>query len=209
VGEIADEWIKGAQPELRSRMAAEIAAQELVSGDTDLEGCTRSVLSNDRAVLAREAEHALDASDPDLALAPVDLIAELADRLTGAVTAEKELIGCRRPVLGPILFLGAVPASALAHVLTQQRAGPGIEDANVELIPLHDEICADVSRRHGVVGALDLDVAVEVHDALAEVVVAERLDGQWQQMGTLLSNMAATWRLVVPWMRVSAQWLSQ
>lgn len=50
-------------------------------------------------------------------------------------------------------------------------------DAHVELVPLDGDVGADASRRHGVVGALDLDVAVEVHGALAEAVVAEWLDG--------------------------------
>ena len=64
---------------------------------------------------------------------------------------------------------------------------------------------ADPARRRAVVGGIDFDAAIQVHRAFAELVVAERLQGSGSSAGFSSANMAATCRLVVPWMRVSAQ----
>ena len=94
-------------------------------------------------------------------------------------------------------------------MLAQELAGEGVEEAHVELIPLDVDLPADPAGRGTVVGGLDLDAAVQVHGALAILVIAERLDGQGQESRFSSANMAATCRLVVPWMRVSAQCVSQ
>ena len=49
-----------------------------------------------------------------------------------------------------------------------------------------------------------------MHGALAEAVVAKRLErAAARARGRSSANIAATWRFVVPWMRVSAQCASQ
>ena len=48
-------------------------------------------------------------------------------------------------------------------------------------VPLDRDVAAEPARRRGVVGVLDLDAAVEMDRARAELVVAKRLDRQRQQ----------------------------
>ena len=57
---------------------------------------------------------------------------------------------------------------------------------------------SDPAGRRRVVGRGDLDATVQMHGAAAVLVVAERLEGQRAERGGSSSNMAATWRLVVP-----------
>ena len=56
------------------------------------------------------------------------------------------------------------------------------------LIPLHFDAAADPARRGAVVGGFDLDTAVQVYGALAELIEAERLDGQLDQGRLLLGK---------------------
>ena len=55
-------------------------------------------------------------------------------------------------------------------------------------IPLHLHAPADPARRRAVVSGLDLHAAVQMHRALAVLVIAERLDGQRQQRGPLFGE---------------------
>ncbi|MGD9724333.1 MAG: hypothetical protein AB7U76_24100 [Pirellulales bacterium] len=66
-----------------------------------------------------------------------------------------------------------------------------VEDAHHVAVPLHRDRGADPPGRDGVVGALDLDVPIEVHDAVAVVVVAKRLDWQWLEVRVLLGDEVA------------------
>ena len=76
----------------------------------------------------------------------------------------------------------------LAAMLAQERAGGGIEEADVHAVPLDRDVAADPARRRGVVGVLDLDAAVEMDGAGAELVVAKRLDRQRPQGRPLLGE---------------------
>ena len=80
-----------------------------------------------------------------------------------------------------IFVLDAVTAALLAQVLAQQLPGEGIEQPNMRVIPLHVNAASDPARRRAIVGGLDFDAAVQVHGALAVVVIAERFDRQRQQ----------------------------
>ncbi len=102
-----------------------------------------------------------------------------------------------------------MPAARLAQVLAQQLAGLRIEEPHVHAVPLHLDALADPAGRRAVVRGVDFDAAVEMHGALAVPVVAKRLDGQRRRCGCSSANIAATCRFVVPWMRVSAQCVSQ
>jgi hypothetical protein len=70
---------------------------------------------------------------------------------------------------------------------------------------------ADPARRHNtVVGRFDLHATVQVHGAFPELVIAKGLDGQRQQGRPFFGEHDRDLcRLVVPWMRVSAQCASQ
>src|ERR1035437_5762996 len=48
-------------------------------------------------------------------------------------------------------------------------------------IPLHTDAAADPARRRAIVSSFDLDAAIQVHRAFTVLVIAEGLDGQWQQ----------------------------
>ena len=115
----------------------------------------------------------------------------------------------RRRSRGTILVLDAMAAALLAQMLAQQLTGARIEQPHMCGIPLHLNAPADPARRRAVVSGFDFDAAIQMHGALAVLVIAERLERQRQQRGFSSANMAATCRLVVPWMRVSAQRSSQ
>ncbi len=87
-----------------------------------------------------------------------------------------------------VLFLDAVPATFLAHMFPQQQTVVGIEDANVEFVPLHSDQASNPARGQAVIGGLDFDTTVEMHDPLAVLVVAERFQGQWEQERFLFSK---------------------
>src|SRR5437870_5677429 len=94
-------------------------------------------------------------------------------------------------------------------MLPQQQTVFGVEDANVEFVPLHSDQASDPAWGQAVVGGFDFDTTVQMHHPLAVLVVAKRFQGQWKQGRFFFGNMTATCRLVVPCMRVSAQLVSQ
>ena len=72
-------------------------------------------------------------------------------------------------------------AARLAQVLAQQLAGVRVQQPDVPGIPLHLDAPADPARRRAVVGRFDFHAAIQMHRALAVLVIAEGLDGQRQQ----------------------------
>ena len=92
--------------------------------------------------------------------------------------------GARRPIRG----VDRVAPGRLAAVLSQERARGGMEQADVHAVPLDRDVPAEPARRRGVVGVLDLDAAVEMDRARAELVVAKRLDRQRPQRRPLLGE---------------------
>jgi hypothetical protein len=76
----------------------------------------------------------------------------------------------------------------VAAVLSKQRARSGMEQADVHAVPLDRDLAAEPARRRGVVGILDLDAAVEMDRAPAELVVAKRLDRQRAERRPLLGE---------------------
>src|SRR5690349_6659731 len=63
-----------------------------------------------------------------------------------------------------------------------------MEEADVEIIPLHGDTPTDPPWRRAVVGRVNLDAAIEVHRADAEAVIAKRLERQRLQRGLLLGK---------------------
>ena len=194
-----------------ARPALEVAADEAVGRDAELERGLRGVVDGGGAVLLREREHAEDAPHAVGAVARVDLAAERADVRAGVSRAGEQLQ--RRSAAccaGRSASRDAMMRRA-ARGRCSRSSWPvfGSSSRTRSSVPLHLDArgrsspAAPSSRR------LDLDAAVEVHGALAVPVVAKRLDGQRRRCGCSSANIAATWRLVVPWMRVSAQRVSQ
>ena len=67
-------------------------------------------------------------------------------------------------------------------------AGFRIEQAHVEIRPLHLDALADPARRRRVVRRLDFDTAIEMYGAHAEAVVPKGFDGERLQGGLLLGK---------------------
>src|SRR5579864_208081 len=72
--------------------------------------------------------------------------------------------------LGWSSSFNAIPTALLAHVFAQQLAGFRIEQTNIQLIPLQAQHAPDPAWRCAVVGGLDLDATIQMHDALTVLV---------------------------------------
>ena len=71
-----------------------------------------------------------------------------------------------------------------------------VEDPHHAAVPADPHLPRQVLRRHGIVGPLDLDVAVAMHDAASFAIRRERLGRQWQEclplhVGEVLANLKA------------------
>src|SRR5690554_3336277 len=66
-------------------------------------------------------------------------------------------------------------------MLAQELVCFGIKNAHVRGIPLDVDELADPAWRRAVVGRLDFDTTVQMHDALTVLVVTERFDRQRQE----------------------------
>src|SRR5271155_6263938 len=73
-------------------------------------------------------------------------------------------------------------------MFAQQLTSFGIEQADVQRVPLHLHHSSDPAWRRAVVGRLDFDAAIEMHDALTVLVIAERFDRQGKQEWFLFSK---------------------
>ena len=195
----------------RGRVALEIAADEAVVGDAELQGRGTGVLDDGGAVLLGEGEDAEDPADAELAVAAVDRRAERADMRAGPGRARQQRQRGRRRARRLIGGVDRVAAAARWRRCSRS-SGPvrRIEEPDVVLVPLDGDLAAEPAGRRRVVGAGDFDAAVEVHGAACRTGSSERARAAAaSSCGRSSANMAATWRLVVPWMRVSAQRPSQ
>src|SRR5262250_799145 len=111
----------------------------------------------------------------------MDGLAERADVCTGASCAPQQLRNAQRRALGVIFGLDAIPAAFLAHMFAQQLAGLRIEQADKQLVPLHAHEASDPAWWSAVVSGFDFHAAVQMHDAFAILVVAERFEWQRKQ----------------------------
>ena len=208
--QFADERIDLAQTQRSLRAALQAASHEAVLGHAQLQGQGAGLVGGRAAILLDQREHALNAARSKLGLSLVDGIAESADAGSSLVSPRQQLLDVKWGTPRTVLIADAVRAALLPQMLAQQLSGPRIEQAHEQPVPLHQHLAPDPSRRRSVVGRLHLDTAVQVNGAIAVLVVAERLQRQrLASKGFSSANIAATCRLVVPWMRVSAQRSSQ
>ena len=128
-GELADERIDLAERERRRRPALEIAAQEAIGRDAEVERGLGGVVDGGRAVLLGEREDAEDAPDAGGALVVVDVRAQ-----TGAdagpawrarASSASVVAGVRA---GRSASCDAMPAARRAHVLAQELPGRRVEE---------------------------------------------------------------------------------
>ena len=87
-----------------------------------------------------------------------------------------------------IAVVDAMPAARGSQMLPQQLPGLRIDQADVQLVPLHLDPMANPAGRRPVEGRLDFDAAIEMDRALAKLVIAKRLDGQRAQGGAFLGK---------------------
>src|ERR1035438_5940204 len=186
--QLADQGIDLVQTQWSLRAAFQIAADEAIFLHSHVERGGASFIDRRGAVLLGQGENAQDAAHSDLALLAVDGVAERTDVRSGAARSPQQLRSAQRCSFGVVLFFNAIPAALLAHVFAQQLAGLGIEQTNIQLIPLHAQHAADPARRCAVIGGLDFDAAVQMHDAFAVLVITKGLQRQWQQCGLLFGK---------------------
>src|SRR5215831_17853321 len=74
-----------------------------------------------------------------------------------------------------------MPSAFLSYMLAEEMMHFRIEDTDVKRIPLNLDHLADPSRRNAVIGRLHFDASIQMHDAFAVLVVAERFQRQWKQ----------------------------
>src|SRR5579883_2550271 len=157
-------------------------------GNAHLQSGSAGFLDGAQAVFLGQGKNAQDAANRQFALAVVENMAELADVGPGPVSAPQQLPGAQRCPWRTVALLDGMHARLLAEVLTQELSRLGVQQANVDLVPLHFHLASDPARWCAVVGGLDLDTAVQLHGALAELVLAERFQRQRQQRRTLLGK---------------------
>ena len=145
------------------------------------EGSRAGIFDGGDAELLGQREDAQDAADTRFAELAINKVAECADVSAGSAGSPQQLGDTQRSVFRVVLFLDAIPAAFLAHMFPQQQTVVGIEDTNVEFVPLHSDQASDPARGQAVVGGLDFDTTVQMHDPLAILVVAERFQGQREQ----------------------------
>ena len=69
-----------------------------------------------------------------------------------------------------------------------QLAGPRLEQADVDLVPLHVDAASDPPGRRRVVGRGDLNATVQMHTAAVVLVVAEGLERQRAERGAFFGE---------------------
>src|SRR6266566_5228237 len=118
--------------------------------------------------------HSQNAADAGLSLLLIHQLAEFADLGSRMFGATQQLRGAERHFLRAIFFRDAISARFLTQVLAKKFVGVWIQDAHVQLIPLHVHMTADPSWRQTVIGRLDLHATVQIYCAFSKFVVAER-----------------------------------
>src|ERR1039458_1242750 len=186
--QLADQGIDLLQTEWGLGAAFQIAADKAIFLDSHFQRSGAGLIDRRGAVLLSQRKNAQDAAHTDLALLAMDGVAERSDVRPGATGPPQQLGSAQRRPLRVILFFDAIPAAPLAHVFAQQLPGFGIEQANIQFIPLHARHAPDPTRRCAVVSGLDFDAAIQMHDALAVLVIAEGFQRQRKQGGLLFGK---------------------
>src|SRR5262245_1522315 len=142
------------------------------------------VIEDGNRELLDQAEQAEDWPHPGDATLLVQSFGPLADGRTEGLGAVDQVLGAAfdSADLGRVQMSveGAEAAGAVANMRGDQLEAL-VEDAHQAGVPAHPDGATQVLRRHGVVGAADLDVTVAMNHALAFLEVGESLRRQRQQ----------------------------
>src|ERR1051326_6561533 len=110
------------------------------------------------------------------------------DPRSGSVSAVQQGQRTQGGFLRLVLFWYPMFSALLMQVLAQQFAGVWIQQPNMQGIPLHLDAPSDPARRRAVVGRVDLHAAIQMHCALAVLVITEGLQRQWQKRRPLFGK---------------------
>lgn len=185
---MADERVHLAQGQWHGRPALQVPAEKAIGRHAELEGRLGGLLDDGRAVFLGQRQHAEDPADARRAVVLMDRFADGVDvRARGARAPEQ----CQRRAWRarrPIVIVDPMPPAWGAQMLTQELAGFGCQEADVQIVPLDLDAPADPAGRRAVVRGLDLHTAVEMHRALAVAVIPKRLERERAQGGLLFGK---------------------
>src|SRR5882724_1651569 len=136
VHQFTDQGIDLAQTQGGLWTTLEVATHETIFVHAHLEGCRASFIDGRGAIFFGERENAQDAPHAHFALLAIDKVAQGTDMGAHSAGAAEQLHHTERSSLGVVLGLNAVPAPFLAYMFSQEGSVLGIEDTNVEFIPL-------------------------------------------------------------------------
>jgi len=166
--------------------AFEVAPQKAVRRRARFEREVRGVFRECGPVFPRERQDAENAARREHALGAVDGVAHGADGCPRPARDVEERQCFRRRARGAIGVRDAMMPTARAEVFAQQLPGARVEDAHVEVVPLHGHALTDPAGWHAVIRGLDFHAAIEVDAPHAVAVVAKGLQRQRAQMRALL-----------------------
>ena len=99
---------------------------------------------------------------------------DCADIGTGLVRTRQQLKQRWQRTTRTVRIADAMPTTLAAQMLAQQLTGAGIKQTHEHRVPLHVDLPADPARRRPIASRINLDATIDMHRALAILVVAER-----------------------------------
>jgi len=174
LAQFADERIDLPQSERSLWIALQIAAYEAILGDAQFQRRRTCIVRSHAAILLDQLENALDATHSEFALASMDCVADCADIGSRLVRTRQKLKQRRRCTTWAVRIADAMPTTLAAQMLPQQLTGAGIEQTHEHRVPLYVDLPPDPARRRSVIGCFNLDATIDMHRALAILVIAER-----------------------------------
>src|SRR5258708_9977111 len=118
----------------------------------------------------------------------MDGSADSADVGSCLVGTRQQLKQLRWRAARAIRIADTMSAALAAQMLAQQLTGAWIKQTHEHRVPLHMHLTPDPARRCSVVSSFNFDTTIQVHHALAILVVAERLQRQSLQKRLLFSE---------------------
>lgn len=118
----------------------------------------------------------------------MDGIRDSADVGSRLVRTCQQLKQRRRRTTRTIRIADTVSARLATQMLAQQLTGAGIKKTHEHRVPLHLDVSTYPARRRSIVSRVNLDATIDMHRALAILVVAERLERQRLQEGLLFGE---------------------
>src|SRR5215472_2371324 len=156
------------------RSALQITTHETIFVNTDVESCGAGIFNCSHTVFLHQRKHSQDAADAGLSLPVVQQLAELASLGAGMCSPPQQLCRAQWHFLWVIFFLDAISAALLTQMFAKKLVGVRMQDAHVQLVPLHLHGTSDPSWWQAVVGRFDFYASIQMHYPFSVLVVTER-----------------------------------